>query len=228
MSSPIEADCWLRPSFARRYTNTLVNGLATNVGVREYWFITLLAALQGIDYLRQGDAPIGSVLDVGCGPATRTIQLAGKLPGTRVVGIDYSPAMIEQAERINALLPPTQRVELMKETADFLPFADKEFDVSVCYGFLMCNPSPLASIREMLRVSKLGIVAIEESASFMSPEERGVHTSAVGATTSRFWHDYLSCFTEAGAKSVLYSIIPKPSTPNPPCMVRFIVPSPSA
>jgi trans-aconitate 2-methyltransferase len=39
----------------------------------------------------------GSILDVGCGPGNSTIILARRWPGSKVVGIDSSPSMIEKA-----------------------------------------------------------------------------------------------------------------------------------
>jgi SAM-dependent methyltransferase len=226
----IDADCWLRPAFARRYVNTLVNGLSTIPAVKEYWFVTLLAALQGVAYLNESGEPITSLLDVGCGPATRTTQLREKLSTPRTVGLDYSPTMIEQAKLFQDFLPASQRIELIQGSADALPFADKAFDVVVCYGLLMCMEEAEEAVKEMLRVSRLGLVAIEESHSYMDASEQGVYARAStgGATPSRYWHDYLSLFTAVGAKTVIYSPIPKPAIPNPPCMVRFIVPSASA
>ena len=41
-----------------------------------------------------------SVLDLGCGDGLTTRQLAGRLPGGRVVGIDSSRSMIEEAKKL--------------------------------------------------------------------------------------------------------------------------------
>ncbi|MFQ5784835.1 MAG: trans-aconitate 2-methyltransferase [Alphaproteobacteria bacterium] len=47
------------------------------------------------------DAP-GIVFDLGCGPGNVTALLAARWPGTRIVGIDNSPAMIARARRTSA------------------------------------------------------------------------------------------------------------------------------
>lgn len=40
-----------------------------------------------------------SVLDIGCGPGNSTAVAAARFPGARVLGVDSSPAMVEQARR---------------------------------------------------------------------------------------------------------------------------------
>ncbi len=44
-------------------------------------------------------APIGPVLDVGCGPGTVTAYLAER--GIEVAGVDLSPRMIDHARRLH-------------------------------------------------------------------------------------------------------------------------------
>ncbi|WP_425005020.1 class I SAM-dependent methyltransferase [Mycolicibacterium sp. S3B2] len=51
-----------------------------------------------IDAFADTVAPIGPVLDVGCGPGTVTAYLAAK--GIEVSGIDLSPRMIDHARRL--------------------------------------------------------------------------------------------------------------------------------
>ncbi len=46
---------------------------------------------------RVGAREPGSVADLGCGPATLTVELARRWPGARVEGVDDSPEMIERA-----------------------------------------------------------------------------------------------------------------------------------
>jgi trans-aconitate 2-methyltransferase len=41
------------------------------------------------------------VIDLGCGTGELTLQLAERLPGSQVLGIDSSPEMLERAARTN-------------------------------------------------------------------------------------------------------------------------------
>src|SRR5919198_630769 len=39
------------------------------------------------------------IADLGCGPGVSTFQLARRLPGARLVGLDIAPRMLRQARR---------------------------------------------------------------------------------------------------------------------------------
>lgn len=59
-----------------------------------------------------------TVLDAGCGSGKVTAQLVQRLPRGRLIGVDGSPAMIEQALK---LLPPTVELVLQDLTELALP-----------------------------------------------------------------------------------------------------------
>ena len=61
-------------------------------GERERPFAELVARV------RTRDAR--SVVDLGCGPGTATVQLLERWPAARVVGVDSSPAMLARAARV--------------------------------------------------------------------------------------------------------------------------------
>ena len=88
------------------------------------------------------------VLDVACGTGTSTASIAKT--GATVVGLDFSPAMIAEAEKRH----PT--FEFIVGDATKLPFGDDEFDaVTISFG-LRNVQDPKAALAEMYRVLKPG------------------------------------------------------------------------
>jgi ubiquinone/menaquinone biosynthesis C-methylase UbiE len=95
-----------------------------------------------------------AVLDVATGPgepALSIIDLIG-LKG-RIVGVDAAPAMVEVAKREAARMRLVNaRFEVAP--ADKLPFEAQTFDSVICRFGAMFFPSPVESLRELLRVLK--------------------------------------------------------------------------
>jgi len=54
------------------------------------------------------------VLDLGCGPADITVQLARRLPGAQLIGLDGSPAMLALARQRLVLEGLEERIELVE------------------------------------------------------------------------------------------------------------------
>jgi demethylmenaquinone methyltransferase/2-methoxy-6-polyprenyl-1,4-benzoquinol methylase len=94
-----------------------------------------------------GLRPGGSALDVACGSGKLAAEL-GKLAGTqgRVVGVDFSPRMLELARREHP------QIEFLEGDALNLPFADASFDASTIAFGLRNLADPLRGLRELLRV----------------------------------------------------------------------------
>jgi len=93
----------------------------------------------------------GSALDVACGSGKLTaelISLAG--PRGRVVGLDFSPQMLEIARRNHP------GIEFLEGDALNLPFDDASFDASTIAFGLRNLSDPIRGLREMLRVVKAG------------------------------------------------------------------------
>ncbi|MHB8588961.1 MAG: bifunctional demethylmenaquinone methyltransferase/2-methoxy-6-polyprenyl-1,4-benzoquinol methylase UbiE [Candidatus Dormibacteraceae bacterium] len=96
-------------------------------------------------------APGGSALDVACGSGKLTAVLAG-IAGKRgrVVGLDFSPQMLEIARRDHP------GIEFLEGDALKLPFGDASFDASTIAFGLRNLADPVRGLREMQRVVKPG------------------------------------------------------------------------
>ena len=93
----------------------------------------------------------GSALDIACGSGKLTAALsriAGD--GGRVVGLDFSPQMLEVARRDHPA------IEFIEGDALKLPFEDASFDASTNAFGLRNLADPVKGLREMLRVVKPG------------------------------------------------------------------------
>lgn len=93
----------------------------------------------------------GSALDVACGSGKLTAELA-KVVGKegRVVGLDFSPRMLEVARHDHP------RLEFVEGDALNLPYADAAFDATTIAFGLRNLSDPVRGLREMLRVVKPG------------------------------------------------------------------------
>src|SRR5262245_9287589 len=82
-------------------------------------------------------APGGRALEVGCGYGRNLIALAS-LPGVRVVGCDVARGELRRAAERIAALPADvrERVSLVHQDADRLPFPDSTFDFVVLWQVL--------------------------------------------------------------------------------------------
>ena len=106
-------------------------------------------------YLQPHLTPGTSILDVGCGPGTITLDFAARVAPARVVGIDAAPAAIEAA---NAELGSQPAANVEFRTADLyaLDFPDDTFDVVHAHQVLQHLADPVGALREMRRVCRPG------------------------------------------------------------------------
>jgi demethylmenaquinone methyltransferase/2-methoxy-6-polyprenyl-1,4-benzoquinol methylase len=105
----------------------------------------------------------GSALDVACGTGKLTAALSGAVgPAGRVVGIDLSPAMIEEARRAYGEMPG---VEFVIGNALALPVPDGSFDATTIAFGLRNLASFEDGFREMARTVRSGgrVVCLELS-----------------------------------------------------------------
>jgi demethylmenaquinone methyltransferase / 2-methoxy-6-polyprenyl-1,4-benzoquinol methylase len=110
----------------------------------------------------------GSALDVACGSGKLTVQLA-KIAGEkgRVVGLDFSPQMLEVARRDHP------GIEFVEGDALKLPFDDEAFDASTIAFGLRNLADPVGGLREMMRVARRRAVVLE----FVRPPQGPVGTA---------------------------------------------------
>jgi demethylmenaquinone methyltransferase/2-methoxy-6-polyprenyl-1,4-benzoquinol methylase len=94
-----------------------------------------------------GDA--GHVLDVATGTGLVAAELLGR--GFRVTGLDQSPEMMARARARFG-----DRVELVKASAEALPFADASFDHLTFTYLLRYVDDPASTLTELARVVRPG------------------------------------------------------------------------
>ncbi len=97
------------------------------------------------------DTP-SSIIDLGCGNGSLLHSLMQKGKCTRAVGLEISESGVEISKKkgIDA------RLGRIDET---LPFADEEFDLSVCNVTIQMVMYPEVLLKEMKRISKKQIVS---------------------------------------------------------------------
>src|SRR5882762_1676492 len=96
------------------------------------------------------------VLDVATGPGEPALSIASLVgPEGKVLGVDPVPEMVEAARR-EANRRGYQNANFEVAFADKLPFPANTFDAVVSRFGVMFFPSPVDSVREMLRGIKPG------------------------------------------------------------------------
>ena len=97
-------------------------------------------------------APAERVLDVACGTAAVSIELARAAPARVVTGVDQSPEMLAAGRARVERAGLSGRIELREGRAESLPFADGEFDALTFTYLLRYVDDPAATMRELARV----------------------------------------------------------------------------
>lgn len=116
-------------------------------------------------YLVGALRPGASVLDVGCGPGTITIDIAERVAPGEVIGVDASAAVVSQAANTAAERGITN-VRFASGDAYALDFADETFDIVHAHQTLQHVHDPVAVLREMARVTKPGGVVAARDADY--------------------------------------------------------------
>ncbi|MFD9966384.1 methyltransferase domain-containing protein [Amycolatopsis sp. NPDC058986] len=131
-------------------------GHAESVVRSQHWRTVTNSAAYLAPELRPGH----TLLDIGCGPGTITVDFARLVAPGHVVGLDISEAILEQA-RANA---DGENVEFVLGDINHLDAADDTFDVVHAHQVLLHLTDPVAALREMLRVAKPGgVVAARDT-----------------------------------------------------------------
>jgi len=102
-----------------------------------------------------------SVLDVGCGPGTITLDLAGRVAPGGVVGLDREQAPLVEAKTLAA---DTPNVAFVVGDVYALDFDDGAFDLVHAHQVLQHLTDPVAALKEMGRVcGPGGLVAVRDA-----------------------------------------------------------------
>lgn len=104
-----------------------------------------------LSHLSSGD----TLLDVGCGPGTITMDLAELVAPGHVIGIDRSNEVIERAREA---AEARDLSNLSFEVGDVytLEFEDSSFDVVYAHQVLQHLSDPVRALKEMRRVLRVG------------------------------------------------------------------------
>ena len=125
------------------------------------------------------------ILDAGCGTGNYTWELTQR--GHKVIGIDYSPAMLARAERKRQSELEWPRF-LLQNFSEPLPFRDGSFDIVICIMVLysLRNPGYLAS--ELRRVTsspgRLVAVTMQKNVDLLGAITEAYKDSGLAKTAS--------------------------------------------
>ncbi|KFY71601.1 hypothetical protein V499_08190 [Pseudogymnoascus sp. VKM F-103] len=143
---------------------------ASSVLQTHKWRTVANSAAYLLPYLKPGM----TILDVGCGPGSISIDIARLVPGSHVTGIDVADPLNEARDSAAAI--GVTNVVFKVGDIHALDFPDASFDVVHAHQVLQHISDPVLALREMRRVAKPGgIVAARESASMAwFPESEGI------------------------------------------------------
>jgi len=94
--------------------------------------------------------PAESVLDIGCGNGTSTIDAARAASDGHALGVDLSSAMLAQARQIASEAGVTN-VEFLQADAQVHPFGESAFDVAMSRFGVMFFADPAAAFANIAR-----------------------------------------------------------------------------
>jgi len=93
-----------------------------------------------------------TLLDLGCGAGLDSLIAARRIGATgRVVGVDFSAAMVTRAHQ-NATMTGLANLHFLRADAERLPLADGAIDTALINGIFNLNPARAALFVELARV----------------------------------------------------------------------------
>lgn len=141
----------------------------------------------------------GIILEIGPGPGWLLAQLAEQYP--MAVGLDLSPAMLEETKRrLRQTDPP---VRLVRGNAVYLPFATGSFDGVVTTFTFSAIPDGLGAMREMARVLRpAGVLSLVDAGVPSDRNPIGVGLARTWELFGDFMRDEAALMREAGLEIV--------------------------
>jgi len=124
------------------------------------------------------DIPVGAkVLDLGCGAGLDSLIAARRAgPAGKVIGIDFSDAMLARARQAAAECG-IEHVEFRHADAENLPIPTGSMDVALANGIFNLNPKREAIFRELARVLRDGGTAYAAELILQGPLPPEVRTT---------------------------------------------------
>src|SRR6201991_2998545 len=120
-------------------------------------------AANSAGYLLPHLQPGLSVLDVGCGPGTITVDLAARVAPGRVTAVEMTSDALDLA-RTEAQTRGQSNIDFVTSDVHALDLPDDTFDIVHAHQVLQHVADPVQALREMRRVCKPGgIVAVRDS-----------------------------------------------------------------
>lgn len=133
-------------------------------------------AANSASYLLPHVKPHMTILDIGCGPGSISIDFARHVPYGQVTGVEYVSDPLDQARDL-AAREGIANIDFRVGDIHNLDFPDNTFDIVHVHQVLQHISDPIQALREMRRVAKAngGIVAARESAQLLwYPENKGI------------------------------------------------------
>jgi ubiquinone/menaquinone biosynthesis C-methylase UbiE len=100
--------------------------------------------------------PVGTVVDIGCGPGYLLQVVAKELPNSSLVGVDISDEMVKTAKANFKAINPNKEVEFKQGSTEHLPFRDSTQDFVISTFSLHHWNEPRSAFNEIYRVLKPG------------------------------------------------------------------------
>ena len=135
---------------------------------------------------------VGSLLELGCGPATFARRAAARHPGLVVTAVDPSRVFARRADGI----------AVIRACGEALPIADHSIDVAICLSSIRHVRDRAATLRELRRVLR-GTLMIVELDPAAEPHRIAAHAKGLASGLLRAAFGPLVVRTAPPAKAIL-------------------------
>lgn len=114
------------------------------------------------------------VVDAGCGSAIKSLHLARR--GYRVLGLDFSAVILDEARRAAESAGLSERIEFAQGDLTALTMPSGSVKRAVCWGVLMHVPNVEKAVSELARIMAPGGRLVISEGNFRSLQARGLRT----------------------------------------------------